>query len=195
MELVFATHNENKVREIASALPEGIVVKSLASIGITEPIAEPFDTIEENSATKAQFIFDNYKLDCFSEDTGLIVPSLNGEPGVYSARYAGENANAADNMAKLLHQLNGVADRDAHFKTVITLMRDGKQHQFTGICEGTIISEARGEAGFGYDPIFVPKGSDKTFAQMPMAEKNLFSHRKKALSLLLDFLNTEDRDY
>jgi XTP/dITP diphosphohydrolase len=188
MQLVFATHNDNKVAEVQSIMPAGILIRSLKELNILEEIPEPFDTIEENSITKAKYISDTYSLNCFSEDTGLIVPSINGEPGVRSARYAGEQANAADNIALLLQKLHENADRAAYFKTVITLIVDGTMHQFTGICEGTITQIASGAQGFGYDPIFKPNGSEKVFAEMNMAEKNLFSHRKKAVAKLLIFL-------
>jgi XTP/dITP diphosphohydrolase len=190
MELIFATHNANKVKEIKSILPAQLQIISLSEANIVEEIEEPFDTLEENSETKAKFIFSNYSKNCFSEDTGLIVPSLNGEPGVKSARYAGEDANAEKNIKKLLHNLKDSSNRDAYFKTVITLNIDGQQLQFIGICEGTIIDTTIGNEGFGYDPIFVPNGSTKTFAEMNLEEKNKFSHRKKAMAKLIDFLNT-----
>jgi XTP/dITP diphosphohydrolase len=189
MQLIFATHNANKVKEIQSILPESLQIISLHDAGINEEIPEPFATIEENSETKAQYIFKQYTKDCFSEDTGLIVPALQGEPGVRSARYAGDNANTQDNIALLLHNLKNSKDRDAYFKTVITVIVNGKQHQFTGICQGTIIDETIGESGFGYDPIFVPNGSQFTFAQMSLEEKNKFSHRKKAMEQLIAFLS------
>jgi XTP/dITP diphosphohydrolase len=189
MQLIFATHNANKVKEIQSILPASLQIISLHDAGIMEEIPEPFANIEENSETKAQYIFKQYTKDCFSEDTGLIVPALQGEPGVRSARYAGDDANAQNNIALLLHNLKNIKNRDAYFKTVITVIVNGSQHQFTGICEGRIIEETIGELGFGYDPIFVPNGSQFTFAQMSMEEKNKFSHRKKAMEQLIGFLS------
>jgi XTP/dITP diphosphohydrolase len=188
MQLIFATHNANKVKEIQSILPHDLQIISLAEANIMEEIPEPFETIEENSLTKAQYIYTMYQQNCFSEDTGLIVPALNGEPGVKSARYAGDNANASDNIVKLLHNLQAVHNRNAYFKTVITVIIDGIINQFTGICHGKIITENIGDSGFGYDPVFIPAESEVTFAQMTMEEKNKYSHRKKAMAQLIDFL-------
>jgi XTP/dITP diphosphohydrolase len=188
MQLIFATHNPNKVKEIQSVLPEGYTIQSLAEINYTEPIEEPFETIEENSAIKATTIFENTKLSCFSEDTGLIVPSLGGAPGVYSARYAGEHASNKDNIDLLLKNLNNNSERNAYFKTVITLQTDTEQATFSGECHGKILLEPIGENGFGYDAVFQPDGSEISFAQMSMEEKNKFSHRKKAMAKLLDYL-------
>jgi XTP/dITP diphosphohydrolase len=191
MNLLFATHNANKVAEIKSVLPTNWNIISLTEANILEEIPEPFATIEQNSETKAQYIFGTYQQNCFSEDTGLIVPALNGEPGVKSARYAGEDANAAQNIEKLLHCLVNVLDRKAYFKTVITLMMNGVQHQFTGICNGQIITQQIGNQGFGYDSVFIPDGSNHTFAQMTMEQKNRFSHRKKAMAQLIEFLSQQ----
>jgi XTP/dITP diphosphohydrolase len=191
MQLVFATHNDNKVKEVQSIMPAGVMVKSLKDLNILEDIPEPYDTIEENSITKAKYIYESYQLNCFSEDTGLIVPSLNGEPGVRSARYAGIDSNAENNMKLLLQKLDNNLSRAAYFKTVITLIIDGAMHQFIGVCEGAITHAASGLQGFGYDPIFMPEGADKVFAEMSMEEKNLFSHRKKAVAQLLSFLHAQ----
>jgi XTP/dITP diphosphohydrolase len=191
MELVFATHNDNKVKEVQAIMPAGVIVKSLKDLNILEEIPEPYDTIEENSITKAKYISYTHTLNCFSEDTGLIVPSINGEPGVRSARYAGDDANAENNMKLLLQKLDNDLSRDAYFKTVITLIADDVMHQFTGICTGTITLTPSGAQGFGYDPIFMPEGADKVFAEMNIDEKNLFSHRKKAVAQLLSFLQAQ----
>jgi XTP/dITP diphosphohydrolase len=188
MELIFATHNKNKVLEIKSILPENLEIKSLDEIGITTPIPEPFNTIEKNSATKADFIFKTQNKNCFSEDTGLIVPALNGAPGVKSARYAGDNAASEQNIEKLLVALKGMPKRHAYFKTVITSIIDGATMQFEGVCYGQIMKEPVGENGFGYDPIFMPDDADKCFAEMDMDEKNKYSHRKKAMAKFVDYL-------
>jgi XTP/dITP diphosphohydrolase len=192
MKLIFATHNANKVKEIKSVLPDSLQIISLHEANILEEIPEPFATIEENSLTKAQYIYTMYQQNCFSEDTGLVVPALNGDPGVKSARYAGDHATAEENIAKLLDNLALVPYRQAHFKTVITLMIDGQINQFIGICEGVLLLEKRGDAGFGYDPIFVPNGSQNTFAEMTMEEKNKFSHRKKAMAALVKWLQENE---
>jgi XTP/dITP diphosphohydrolase len=191
MELIFATHNANKVKEIIQVLPNNLSIISLQDAKILEEIPEPFDTIEQNSQTKAEYIFNTYHKNCFSEDTGLIVPSLNGEPGVKSARYAGESANANNNIDLLLLNLKNTNERNAYFKTVITLIIEGAINQFTGICNGKIIFERIGNDGFGYDPIFIPDGSELTFAQMTMESKNRFSHRKKAMVQLITFLDNQ----
>jgi XTP/dITP diphosphohydrolase len=188
MELIFATHNNNKVLEVQSIVPNYVTIKSLRDLNVLEEIAEPYNTIEENSKTKAEYINATYSINCFSEDTGLIVPALNGEPGVRSARYAGDKATSSENIELLLNKLNDNTDRSAHFKTVITCIIDKQMHQFTGICEGEITTTRSGNEGFGYDPIFLPNGADKVFAEMSMDEKNIYSHRKKAVKQLLDFL-------
>jgi XTP/dITP diphosphohydrolase len=188
MELIFATHNNNKVLEVQSIVPNYVTIKSLRDLNVLEEIAEPYNTIEENSKTKAEYINATYSINCFSEDTGLIVPALNGEPGVRSARYAGDKATSSENIELLLNKLNDNTDRSAHFKTVITCIIDKQMHQFTGICEGEITTTPSGNEGFGYDPIFLPNGADKVFAEMSMDEKNIYSHRKKAVKQLLDFL-------
>ena len=188
MQLIFATNNQNKVKEIASVLPANIEVKSLKEIGINVDIPEPHDTLKENASEKSRTIFELTQQNCFSEDTGLEVDALNGAPGVRSARYAGEPSNPEKNIEKLLHEMNGKSNRAARFRTVVSLILNGKEYWFEGVCEGKIIHEKRGEDGFGYDPVFIPIGSDSTFAQMDMNEKNLFSHRKKAIDKLIAFL-------
>lgn len=189
MKIIFATNNQNKVNEIRSALPSSLEVISLKEAGIDIDIPEPHDTLHENAAEKARTISQLTGLSCFSEDTGLEVPVLNNEPGVHSARYAGEEKSFQKNIDKLLSKLENVDDRSARFRTVICLALDGKEYFFEGICEGRIIKEQRGAGGFGYDPVFVPNGSDLSFAEMDMQAKNEFSHRRKAADLLVAFLN------
>lgn len=188
MQLVFASNNKNKILELQSMLPETITIISLESIGCFEDIPETEDTIEGNAIQKANYVTRNYGYDCFADDTGLEVDSLNGEPGVYSARYAGEQRNADDNMNKLLQGLSDKNNRAAQFKTVITLNLKGKQHLFTGIARGEIASEKIGNQGFGYDPLFKPEGYTETFAQLPLDIKNKISHRGKATRQLIEFL-------
>jgi XTP/dITP diphosphohydrolase len=190
MEFIFATHNNNKILEINSVLPKRIIAKSLADIGINTAIPEPFNTIEQNSFTKANYIFTTLNSNCFSEDTGLIVPALNGAPGVKSARYAGDNATSEQNIEKLLAALKGMPKRHAYFKTVITCFVNGVSEQFEGVCHGQIQTQTFGQAGFGYDPIFMPDGADITFAEMSLEEKNKYSHRKKALDKFLKYLES-----
>ncbi len=189
MKLIFATNNQNKVAEIKSALSEGLEMITLKEAGIDIDIPEPHSTLEENATEKSTVIHSLTKQNCFSEDTGLEVAALNGEPGVRSARYAGEPSEGKKNISLLLKNMQQINERAAQFKTVISLMLDDVEYQFTGICTGKIIQEEIGEMGFGYDAIFVPDGSTKTFAQMEMEEKNIYSHRKKALAKLIDFLN------
>lgn len=189
MKIVFATNNANKIKEIQSMLPESIEIISLESIGCLEDIPETADTIEENAIMKANYVTEKYGYDCFADDTGLEVDSLNGEPGVYSARYAGEQRSSEDNMDKLLLNLENSTNRDAQFKTVITLNLKEKQYLFTGIARGEITFEKNGNQGFGYDPIFRPEGYKETFAQLSLATKNTISHRGKATKDLIAFLN------
>ena len=188
MKIVFASNNKNKIHEIQSMLPESIQIVSLESIGCFEEIPETADTIEGNAILKANYISQNYGFDCFADDTGLEVNSLDGQPGVYSARYAGEQKNADDNMNKLLEQLLDKPNRNAQFKTVIALNLKGKQHLFTGIASGEITLEKMGTGGFGYDPIFKPTGFENTFAELSLEVKNEISHRGKATKALLEFL-------
>jgi XTP/dITP diphosphohydrolase len=189
MKIVFATNNENKIKEIQSMLPQSIEIISLESIGCFEEIPETADTIEENAIMKANYVTDKYGFDCFADDTGLEVVSLNGEPGVYSARYAGEQRSSEDNMDKLLLNLEDKTDRKAQFKTVITLNLKGEQFLFTGIASGEITLEKNGNQGFGYDPIFRPENYQETFAQLSLETKNRISHRGKATQELIAFLN------
>ncbi|MFD2938882.1 non-canonical purine NTP diphosphatase [Flavobacterium notoginsengisoli] len=189
MKLVFASNNKNKIAEIQSMLPESIKILSLEDINCFEDIPETADTIEGNAILKADYVTKKYGYDCFADDTGLEVQALNGEPGVYSARYAGEQKNADDNMNKLLEALKNEENRKAQFKTVITLNLNGKQYLFTGIAKGEITLSKTGTNGFGYDPIFKPENFDKTFAELPLETKNAIGHRGKAVQQLIDFLN------
>lgn len=189
MKIVFATNNTNKIYEIQSMLPESIEIISLESIGCNEDIPETADTIEGNAIMKANYVTEKYGYDCFADDTGLEVEILNGEPGVYSARYAGEQKSAEDNMDKLLVKLEKSSNRNAQFKTVITLNLKGEQYLFTGIAKGAITLDKNGNQGFGYDPIFRPDGYQETFAQLSLETKNTISHRGKATRELIAFLN------
>jgi XTP/dITP diphosphohydrolase len=189
MTIVFATNNQHKVDEIRSALPKDFSIISLKEAGIDIEIPEPYETLEDNAAEKARTVHDLTKSNCFSEDTGLEVYSLNNEPGVHSARYAGEDRSFGKNIDKLLSKLDGALERSARFRTVICLITDENEHFFEGICEGSITTEKRGISGFGYDPVFVPTGSPRTFAEMTIEDKNRFSHRKKAMDKLVAFLN------
>ncbi len=186
--IIFATNNQNKVDEVRSILDQKFHIVSLKEAGIDIEIAEPYDTLEENAREKAKTIQKLTSKNCFAEDTGLEVEVLNGEPGVKSARYAGEDRSFENNIDKLLSKLAGKQNRNAQFRTVICLVCNGKEKVFEGICKGIIIAERRGTAGFGYDPVFIPEGSTKTFAEMTMAEKNRFSHRKKATEKLTTYL-------
>ena len=188
MKLVFATNNKNKILEVQQMLPSTIEIISLESIGCFEDIPETADTIEENAIMKANYVTQKYGYDCFADDTGLEVEALNGEPGVFSARYAGEQRNSEDNMNKVLNALSNETNRNAQFKTVIALNLNGKQHLFTGIAKGEITLEKTGNQGFGYDPIFKPQGYDVTFAQLSLEEKGVISHRGKATEQLIAFL-------
>jgi XTP/dITP diphosphohydrolase len=189
MELVFATHNKNKVTEIRELLPQHITLLSLDDIGCTEDIPETAATLRENAQLKAGFVAENYGLDCFADDTGLMVDFLNGAPGVYSARYAGNHNDAEANMDKLLLNMAHATDRSAHFTTVIALHMAGKTMFFEGKVHGSITQERMGTKGFGYDPLFLPTGYDKTFAQLPLEVKNKIGHRGKAFLQLITHLS------
>ena len=188
MKLVFASNNKNKIAEIQQLLPSTITILSLEDIGCLEEIPETASTIEGNAILKANYVTQKYGYNCFADDTGLEIDALNGAPGVYSARYAGEQKNADDNMNKVLEALENISNRNAHFKTVIALNINQEQHLFTGIAKGKIIQEKIGNHGFGYDPIFQPKEIEKTFAELTMEEKSRYSHRAKAVQLLVTFL-------
>ena len=193
MKLVFASNNKNKIQEIQALVPNTIQIVSLEEIGCTEDIPETADTIEGNAILKANYVTEKYGYDCFADDTGLEVEALNGAPGVYSARYAGEQKDANDNMDKLLDELKDKSNRKANFKTVIALNLNGKQNLFTGIINGKIIDEKIGTNGFGYDPIFVADGYNKTFAELSMEEKSTISHRGIAVKELILFLQKQNR--
>ena len=192
MKLVFASNNKNKIQEIQALVPNTIQIVSLEEIGCTEDIPETADTIEGNAILKANYVTEKYGYDCFADDTGLEVEALNGAPGVYSARYAGEQKDANDNMDKLLSELEDKSNRKANFKTVIALNLNGKQNLFTGIINGKIIEEKIGTNGFGYDPIFVADGYEKTFAELTMEEKSTISHRGIAVKELILFLQKQN---
>ncbi|MGB0861728.1 MAG: non-canonical purine NTP diphosphatase [Saprospiraceae bacterium] len=188
--LVFATSNPNKIKEANDLLPTALEVKGLKDIGCTEEVPETSPTIQGNALQKARYVFENYKVNCFSEDTGLEIDALDGEPGVYTARYAGEARDKEANMAKAIANLEGKSDRGAQFRTVIALIIDGKEYTFEGIARGTIAHQKQGTEGFGYDPIFIPAGYKTSFAQMTQAEKNEISHRGQAVRKLVAFLDT-----
>ena len=188
MQLVFATNNLNKLKEVQNLLPKTITLLSLKDIGCYEDIPETQITIEGNAIQKAEYVKTQFGYDCFADDTGLEVSALNGAPGVYSARYAGNQRSSDDNMNKLLHELENSKDRKAQFKTVIALHLSNTLEVFTGICEGEITKSKKGNSGFGYDPIFKPLGYNQTFAEMDLELKNKISHRGKAVSLLINFL-------
>ena len=188
MKLVFASQNANKAKEIQAVIPASIEVCTLIDLGITEDIPETAATLEGNAVMKMEYLVEKLNLSCFADDTGLEIDALNGEPGVYSARYAGEQRNALDNMKLVLEKLSVESNRKARFRTVIALWWEGKTHLFEGTVEGEITHEAIGDKGFGYDPIFRPIGAEKTFAEMSMEEKNNWSHRARAVKQLVDFL-------
>lgn len=187
--ICFATNNTNKIKEISRLLPADFHVLSLAEIGCLEELAEDQDTLEGNSFQKADYVNKQYHVSCFADDTGLEVFALNGEPGVFSARYAGKHRNNDDNIDLLLGKLNKESSRSAQFRTVITLIIEGEVHQFEGIVKGHISLDRQGEGGFGYDPIFIPEGEERTFAQMNLDEKNKISHRGLAVKKLINYLS------
>ncbi|MAR97897.1 MAG: non-canonical purine NTP pyrophosphatase [Formosa sp.] len=191
MEIVFATNNPNKLYEVQAQLPKRIKLISLKDIECNEEIPETQNTIEGNAIQKANYVKNKYNLDCFAEDTGLEVEILNGEPGVYSARYAGPEKNTKDNIQKLLYKLKDKANRKAQFKTVIAMHFKGKLITFQGICKGEITENVMGSEGFGYDPIFKPLGNSKTFAQLSLNEKNKIGHRGRAVTQLIDFFQAK----
>ena len=194
MELIFVTNNKNKLAEIKRILGNDFKILSLKDIGFEGDIAETSDTIAGNSLQKTKFIYDKYGKNCFGDDTGLVVEALNGEPGVYSARYAGENATYEDNVNKLLKEMKNIENRKAYFITVITLFLDGKMYQFEGRVDGIITTNKRGSENFGYDPVFLPDGFSQTYAEMSIDEKNKISHRSIAVQKMVDFLKNYKKD-
>ncbi|MBL4624687.1 MAG: non-canonical purine NTP diphosphatase [Flavobacteriales bacterium] len=190
MKLIFATNNGNKLKEIQQILPSSIELLSLKDIGFSGEIPEDYETLQENAFQKAQYIFDRYSIPCFADDTGLEVEALNGAPGVYSARYAGERCSSEDNMIKLLEALNEKQNRNAAFRTVVAFVTGTEKHSFEGRVKGVILSKKNGEKGFGYDPIFQPDGYELSFAQMASDEKNKVSHRGKAVRKFVDYISS-----
>ena len=190
MKIVFATNNPNKLKEIQTLIPKEIEIISLNEIGCNEDIPETGDTLEANAFQKAHYIKDNFNYDCFADDTGLEIDELNGDPGVYSARYAGPERNANANMNKVLNELKGKKNRKAQFRTAIALILKGEEHLFEGKVEGYISKDKQGNEGFGYDPIFIPENDKRSFAQMSMQEKGDISHRGRAVRKLVAYLNT-----
>ena len=186
--LVFATHNPNKAREVQQMLGDTYIIKTLTDIGCHEAIPETAETLEGNARTKAMHVVEHYGMDCFADDTGLEVDALSGKPGVRTARYAGENADAAQNMAKLLEELGHTEHREAQFRTSICLVRSGVVERVEGVCKGRIAAERSGADGFGYDPVFIPAGETRTFAEMSPVEKNAVSHRGIAVRRMVETL-------
>lgn len=190
MRLVFATNNKHKLKELQSLLGGRFELLSLEDAGCNEELAEDQDTLKGNARQKALYVYENYHYPCFADDTGLEIDSLNGAPGVYSARYAGEEKDSEANMNKVLEQLDKINNRTARFRTVIALIIDGREEYFEGAAEGEIIREKRGTNGFGYDPVFMPAGYDQTFAEMDLSDKNSISHRGMAVRKLVQYFKT-----
>jgi len=190
MKLVFATNNSNKLSELQALVPDGIEILSLAAINCNDELPETNPTLEDNALQKAQYVHQNYGFNCFADDTGLEIEALGGGPGVYSARYAGEDCRAEDNMKKVLKKLENEGNRNAKFRTVIALIIKGEEYLFEGECIGAITKAKSGVEGFGYDPIFTPEGYDITFAEMSKQEKGAISHRGRAVKKLVAFLNS-----
>ena len=192
MELVFATNNQHKVQEIQALAGDSINLLSLKDIGHEGDLPEEQETLEGNAYQKARYVFDNYGFNCFADDTGLEVEALNGLPGVYSARYAGDSKNSLNNISKLLEKIKDKHNRKARFRTVISLIINGEEKRFEGAVNGEIIDDMRGSEGFGYDPVFKPVGYETTFAEMPLEDKNMISHRSKAINKLVNYLLKND---
>lgn len=190
MKFVFATNNKHKLQEVRDIMGSKAEILSMNDIGCNDDIPETADTLEGNALIKARYIYDKYKINCFADDTGLEVEALNGEPGIYSARYAGDSHDSEANMRKLLHNLTGEKNRNAQFRTVIALIINEEEILFNGIVKGTITEEKMGGSGFGYDPIFIPEGYSESFAQMSNDEKNRISHRFRATKQLCEYLET-----
>lgn len=191
MQLIFATHNKNKLMEVKSLIPPTINLLSLSDINCLNEIPETGSTIKQNALIKAEFVYQTYNLNCLADDSGLEIEALNGAPGVYSARYAGDSKNDIANIKKVLHQVNGITNRKACFKTVLALIVNEKNYFFEGVVNGQITLEPIGENGFGYDPVFIPEGYNQTFAQMDFETKNKISHRALAVNKLIGFLETQ----
>ncbi len=195
MELIFATNNQHKAKEINSLLGEKWNIRSLADLNYQTEIPETGNTLKDNALEKARFVHNLWGKDCFADDTGLEVDSLNGAPGVFSARYAGNTKDSKKNILKLLEELKGKTNRKARFRTVIALIIKGQEQVFEGIVEGKILEKPQGDEGFGYDPVFQPNEAEVSFAQMPLSQKNLISHRARAIEKLVNFLNNSTEDY
>jgi len=195
MKLVFATNNQHKLRELQQILGTSFELLSLADIGCTDEVPENHETLEGNASEKAFYIYNKFGYNCFADDTGLEIEALNGAPGVYSARYAGPEKSAVNNMEKVLHEMEKINSRKARFRTVISLVIDGQETQFEGIVDGEMLREPRGTAGFGYDPVFKPDGYNESFAEMAAGLKNKISHRGRAVEKLVNYLNliTDDK--
>jgi XTP/dITP diphosphohydrolase len=191
MKILFATSNKNKALEIQKLIPEGFEILTLNDIDLHEEIPETSDTIEGNAVQKTNYIVENFGINCFADDTGLEIEALNDEPGVYSARYAGEEKDSNKNMDLVLKKMEGITNRKARFKTIISLSLDNKSYLFEGIVEGIIRKDKTGNLGFGYDPIFEPENKGKTFAEMTIKEKNSISHRARAFEKMIHFLNSK----
>ncbi len=192
MKLLFATNNQHKAQEIQDILNKDYEIISLNDIGFYDEIPETKQTLEENASEKARFIYNKFHIDCFADDTGLEVEVLSNRPGVHSARYAGPQKNSDDNIIKLLYELKYESNRKARFRTIISLIMDEEEYLFEGVVEGSIIDHKRGNSGFGYDPVFIPKGYNKTFAEMSLEEKNMISHRANAIKKLVAFLRKKN---
>jgi XTP/dITP diphosphohydrolase len=190
MKIIFASQNPNKIREIGALMPPGIEISGITGLhpAFENELPETGETLEENALQKARFVYEHTGIPCFADDTGLEINCLGGRPGVYSARYAGEAKNANDNIAKILHEMENCTDRSARFRTVIAFVEGKNEHLFEGIVNGCIANEKRGEKGFGYDPVFIPEESERSFAEMELPEKNAISHRARALLKLVEFL-------
>ena len=188
MDIIFATHNQHKTQEARAILGDNWTLKNLHDIGCEEEIPETADTLQGNALQKAQYVVDHFHANCFADDTGLEIEALNGRPGVYSARYAGEHCTYQDNVNKVLEEMQGMTNRKACFKTVVALILDGETYLFEGRVDGKIIETPRGTSGFGYDPVFMPDGYDQTFAEMGDELKNSISHRARAMQKLMEFL-------
>lgn len=188
MELIFATHNQHKTEEVREIAAFAFQIKNLKDIGCFEEIPETADTLQGNALQKARYVHEHYHVDCFADDTGLEVEALDGRPGVYSARFAGEHCSYQDNVDKLLKEMEGKNNRKACFKTVVALILNDKEYLFEGRVDGVIIENQRGTSGFGYDPVFLPEGFEQTFAEMGEEEKNSISHRGRAMRKMIEFL-------